>query len=162
MDKETGNQFAMKIIKSSLLGKLMAITGSGTAFLIAAIVYALIQSQNSIDHYSDLINNPVAEERGILHLEAKFKIQVQEWKNTLIRGADPKSFDKYWGNFQKEEAAIQQAGGDLVQRMTNPKAKALLQQFLTQVHGRCLPPRPGGVQGQWLCDAGRRQGGQGH
>ena len=120
----------MKIITSSLLGKLLAITGSGTALLIAAIAYALIQSNNTITQYQTLLDDSVASERAILRMEAQFKIQVQEWKNTLIRGADPKSFDKYWGNFQKEEARVQQDGEALLKQIGNPKAKALLQQFL--------------------------------
>ncbi len=121
----------MQFISRSLLGKIIVITGGGTSLLIAAIVYSIVQSQHSIDRYHDLIVGAVVDEREVLHLQAQFKIQVQEWKNTLIRGADAKSLDKYWGSFQSVEASIQKDGGALVQRLTNPKAKQLMQQFLT-------------------------------
>jgi methyl-accepting chemotaxis protein len=120
----------MQFISRSLLGKIIVITGGGTSLLIAAIVYSIVQSQASIDRYHDLVGGAVADERAILHLQTQFKIQVQEWKNTLIRGADAKSLDKYWGSFQTVESAIQKDGGALAQHLDNPRAKQLLQQFL--------------------------------
>jgi methyl-accepting chemotaxis protein-1 (serine sensor receptor) len=39
--------------------------------------------------------------------QVDFKIQVQEWKNTLLRGLDPKAFDKYSAAFTKTEAEVQ-------------------------------------------------------
>jgi methyl-accepting chemotaxis protein len=120
----------MQFIARSLLGKIILITGGGTSLLIAAIIYSIVQSQSSIDRYHELVSGAVANERAILHLQTQFKVQVQEWKNTLIRGADAKSQDKYWGSFQAVEAAIQQDGRDLLPRLGNPKASQLLQQFL--------------------------------
>ena len=37
-----------------------------------------------------------------------FKTQVQEWKNTLIRGNDAKQFKKYKDRFQKSSDKVQQ------------------------------------------------------
>jgi hypothetical protein len=34
---------------------------------------------------------------------------VQEWKNILIRGQDPKLFAKYFGQFEAEEARTRDA-----------------------------------------------------
>jgi predicted GIY-YIG superfamily endonuclease len=33
-------------------------------------------------------------------IEINFKKQVQEWKDTLLRGKQPEALDKYWTNFQ--------------------------------------------------------------
>lgn len=41
--------------------------------------------------------------------QVRFKIQVQEWKNILLRGIDPGDFEKYRGRFEKEQNTIQVA-----------------------------------------------------
>lgn len=46
---------------------------------------------------------------GVETAHARFKTQVQEWKNILIRGNDPAQFDKYLKQFSAEEARVGQA-----------------------------------------------------
>ena len=43
----------------------------------------------------------------IRSVQVKFLTQVQEWKNSLIRGHVPKDYKKYWGRFQKRSVEIQ-------------------------------------------------------
>jgi hypothetical protein len=31
-----------------------------------------------------------------------FKVQVQEWKNVLLRGKDAEQLKRYWAAFEKE------------------------------------------------------------
>jgi methyl-accepting chemotaxis protein len=38
---------------------------------------------------------------------SRFKTQVQEWKNILLRGNDAESFEKYLSSFNKEEQQVQ-------------------------------------------------------
>ena len=38
----------------------------------------------------------------IRHVQVSFVTQVQEWKNTLIRGHKEKDYNKYWSKFNKK------------------------------------------------------------
>jgi methyl-accepting chemotaxis protein len=50
-----------------------------------------------------------------------FKKQVQEWKDTLLRGYTPENFAKYQGNFKKEESEVQSRGTELKSLLTTLK-----------------------------------------
>jgi methyl-accepting chemotaxis protein len=63
-------------------------------------------------------------------LESNFKIQVQEWKDTLLRGADPQKREKYWQAFQAREAQVRDQANTLAQSVTDPQAQSLVRQFL--------------------------------
>jgi|GEM_PF-4668026 len=60
-----------------------------------------------------------------------FKVQVQEWKNVLLRGHDQQKLDKYWGSFQKHESDIQGIGKSLLAHLSNESSKSKVTSFLT-------------------------------
>ena len=43
----------------------------------------------------------------------QFKVQVQEWKNVLLRGKQPADLDKYWKQFEDRQRDVQSILGDL-------------------------------------------------
>ena len=43
---------------------------------------------------------------NVVALESDFKKQVQEWKDTLLRGKKPEALHKHWTNFQKRESVV--------------------------------------------------------
>ena len=66
-----------------------------------------------------------------LSAQVHFKKQVQEWKNILIRGQDPKLFDKYFSSFEVEEAHTREAIGRLLPLLSaNDEARVIAERFL--------------------------------
>jgi methyl-accepting chemotaxis protein-1 (serine sensor receptor) len=63
-------------------------------------------------------------------MQVDFKKQVQEWKNILLRGHDPKALDKYSTQFHEQEAAVRKAAEDLSQSVKYPEVQAILRDFL--------------------------------
>lgn len=43
---------------------------------------------------------------GAVHARADFKTQIQEWKNILLRGANPADLAAYRSGFEQQEAAV--------------------------------------------------------
>ncbi len=58
-----------------------------------------------------------------------FKVQVQEWKNTLLRGKDPKQLDKHWSAFEKQERIAADRAAKLLGALPDGEAKVLVGRF---------------------------------
>ena len=72
----------------------------------------------------------------------EFKIQVQEWKNVLLRGKKQESLDKYWKQFESQESKVNAQLTALQTLATNQNDPALVSQIkeLLDEHtqlGRC-------------------------
>jgi methyl-accepting chemotaxis protein len=67
----------------------------------------------TISDYNQLIAGSVAQERSINEMNFKLKLQVQEWKNVLLRGKDPARLNQHWSQFETLHRDIQQQGAKL-------------------------------------------------
>ncbi len=118
------------MIKNSLRNKLLLISGLGTLFLLAATSMGFWQAWSSIADFTSRVEMRNANERQIRALQLDFKKQVQEWKDTLLRGSDPASLEKYWENFQKQESLVDEGALSLIQRLDyDPVAQDMLKKF---------------------------------
>ena len=88
---------------------------SAPAFLLFIIISGIAISllNQAISDYNQLIAGSVAQERSINAMNFKFKVQVQEWKNVLLRGKDPQKLTQYWNQFEEMHNAIQREGAEL-------------------------------------------------
>lgn len=85
---------------------------------------------NALDSYRSKVAALNAAQASVLRIESHFKIQVQEWKNVLLRGKDPEKLAKYWKGFEKEEASVASDAKALQSELPAGKAKDLLGEFV--------------------------------
>lgn len=77
-----------------------------------------------------LMDSEIPHERAITGLVIKFKTQVQEWKNVLLRGHETDQRDKYWGRFKKLEAEIQAEANALLSEIEGQPGADQLRSFV--------------------------------
>ncbi len=102
-------------LRTSLRMQILALlAGSLLAMLLIALVCFRLLSA-SVDGYSQLVGGPLRASQQIDEANLQFKIQVQEWKNVLLRGKQPAELDKYWQQFLAQERQVQDILARLVQ-----------------------------------------------
>ena len=113
--------------KSLRLQILALLAGSLAAMLLIALVCFQFLS-SSVRGYADLVDGPLRASQLIDEANLQFKVQVQEWKNVLLRGRQPAELDKYWQQFQAREQQVQALLGQLIDS-GEPALKARLQEL---------------------------------
>jgi methyl-accepting chemotaxis protein-1 (serine sensor receptor) len=104
------------------------------------------------------VSHEVAGQKKGAEISAHFAVAIQEWKNTLLHGSDPKDLEKYWNAHQKEMAEVSQRIQEL-DKLVDEKATArpLVNKLRTEMENANRPSyaaecRPGGRNGrcgQW-------------
>lgn len=117
-------------LKTSLKAQMLLLIGSS---LLAILLIALGCFQflsHAVQDYRALVDGPVRAAQLVEETNLQFKVQVQEWKNVLLRGKQPADLAKYWGQFEDRHRAVQ---GLLAELMAEPAMPAALKQRATQV-----------------------------
>ncbi|WP_109483040.1 methyl-accepting chemotaxis protein [Paraburkholderia sp. C35] len=97
--------------------------------MFAGAMYGLYSMHRSIDEYNDLVRVHVANERTAANILVNFKLQVQEWKDILLRGKDPAKLDKGWAAFEKQERIVDSQTRELLASLDDGSTRALVEQF---------------------------------
>nr|WP_029529458.1 methyl-accepting chemotaxis protein [Pseudomonas sp. S9] len=113
------------LLKHSLRAQILALLSGSLVLivLIALLCFAFMSS--GMQSYRNLIDGPILSSRLVNEANVEFKIQVQEWKNVLLRGKNPADRDKYWQQFQQQEARVQQILKSLAQNAAQTDNQAL-------------------------------------
>ena len=87
---------------------------SGSLVLVVLIALACFQFLSSNVHaYRGLLEGPLHASQLVDQANLQFKVQVQEWKNVLLRGKQPADRDKFWAQFEDQERQVQDTLGQL-------------------------------------------------
>ncbi len=103
--------------------------------LFAAALFGISRLNQVLDTYQTTVAQSFEHERMAAGMLNNFKMQVQEWKNVLLRGKDPAQLTRYWAAFEKQEKAIKDEAQKLVVALPPGEGRERVQQF-SQAHER--------------------------
>jgi len=123
-------------LKKSLRAQLLALIGGSLLLMLAIALASYSFLSDDIASYQRLLKGPIEASRLIDQSNLEFKIQVQEWKNVLLRGKSPENLNKYWQSFEEQERKVQDLLGTLVQESQGDPTLAAQIQSLRDEHSR--------------------------
>jgi methyl-accepting chemotaxis protein len=120
----------MQFIRSQVRNKILLLLVSAMSVILLTVFIGFSSIKNTMTDYGESVNQEATITLEVADLNIQFKTQVQEWKNTLIRGNDPEQLDKYWGRFNQSATEIQKRYQHLLQIMPNGNpGKQYVQKF---------------------------------
>ncbi|WP_158965451.1 methyl-accepting chemotaxis protein [Paraglaciecola sp. L3A3] len=120
----------MQAFRAHIRNKLLLMLVCALSVILITVFTGFSSMNSVMNNYSDTVNREAVIMLEVADLNVQFKTQVQEWKNTLIRGAEPKQLDKYWGRFNDSAAQIKSHYQDLLTMIAKEHpARAHIQEF---------------------------------
>ncbi|MET0848119.1 MAG: methyl-accepting chemotaxis protein [Pseudomonas sp.] len=118
------------MLQKSLRAQILTLLGGSllAVLLIALACFHFLSS--GIQSYANLIEGPLRTSQLIDEANLQFKVQVQEWKNVLLRGKQPADLDKYWKQFEDRQRDVQGILGELAgQKGIEPQLKTRIERL---------------------------------
>ena len=116
-------------INRSLRSQLLTLQGASVFLVILIALFCFRYLSQAVTAYRDLMSGTLKSSQMVDTANLEFKIQVQEWKNVLLRGNKPENLDKYWKQFESQESKVNAQLTALQTLATNQNDPALVSQI---------------------------------
>lgn len=120
-------------IQRSLRAQLLSLLGGSILLLIIVSLLCFHYLSRGITSYQTLLNGTLEASQLVDNANLEFKIQVQEWKNVLLRGKNPENLQKYWGQFESQEQKVNAQLNQLREQASAYQNAALVSQVQTLI-----------------------------
>lgn len=116
------------MFSGSLRQKLLTLIGIAQISLILVSIYSLYKIVGQSTHSIDSLGLNIEQVETISHIKAEFGKQIQEWKNTIIRGEKKEDNEKHFDAFKKSAGTIIEKSDKLKSLLPSNKA-AIIEDF---------------------------------
>ncbi len=99
----------------------------------SAIGFLTYELKSTSESYEEALKNLQESSRRMdaaRVIQVTFKKQVQEWKDTLLRGSNPEDLTKYSGQFHAQAEKVSDLGSALRSSIVDPSQRRTLEDFL--------------------------------
>jgi len=118
------------MLQKSLRAQILALLGGSLLAMLLIALACFHFLSNGVQNYSQLIAGPLHTSQLIDEANLQFKVQVQEWKNVLLRGKQPADLAKYWSQFEDRQRDVQNILGELAgQKGLEPALKTRIERL---------------------------------
>lgn len=93
-------------LRHRLVVRLWSVVGSGMLLMIAVLLVVLQRTHGTHDAYAALLDTDVRQAADARRMQVELKKQVQEWKDVLLRGADPAALARYTTAFRGRSDSV--------------------------------------------------------
>jgi methyl-accepting chemotaxis protein-1 (serine sensor receptor) len=104
--------------------------GGALLLSLSAGIGGLLVVGHSLGTFKSEVMQQVDDERAIAALSGHFKTQVQEWKDTLLRGSDANLLEKHHSAFLAQQQAVADGARALQRKLGSDDFNAELDQFV--------------------------------
>ncbi len=111
--------------------KLPLAFAAALSLLLAGALFGIYQLNRAVTTYENDVLHHVAANKKAAETIGFFAVAIQEWKNVLLRGKDPKELEKYWESHLKEMNKVSDGLRTLQGMVTAGTAKSTLDKLTT-------------------------------